>query len=802
MFNTFVVFGNSDPAKKMKILKTTRVEIPPSIDGKLGESVWQQSEKASNFVMFTPEDGTPEREAQLSVVYVLYDDEALYVGARLYDDNPDEIPKELGDRDDYFDRNTDFFAVNINPYNDGQQNFNFIVTAAGVQGDDKWILGAPGPDITWNAVWDSSVAIDEEGWTVEIKIPYSELRFPDGEKQVWGLNFFRMKKKHGEFYSWSYVDRAVGEWLQHNGELHGIQDIEPPTRLSFMPYISGYVDDSEGESNFSYSLGMDLKYGINESFTLDMTLIPDFGQTTFDELVLNLGPFEVRYDENRQFFTEGTELFGKGNLFYSRRIGGIPSKYYNVENDTDPDAKEVLSNPSKTPLLNATKVSGRTKGGLGIGVFNAVTNKTVAKIKDLESGETKKVVTEPIANYNVFVLDKRFNSNSSVSLVNTNVTRSGEFRDANVTGLLFDLANKANSYKIFGEGKYSHIVPEPDSIKGGFQSSLGFAKTKGKFRFNHVTRLTDENYDITDLGFMTYRNIWEIDTEFSYEIFEPVKNFNNYRFSLGVHHDRQFAPDHFIKLEMLLRVNAQTRGFFSFGGGIWTSVLDKYDFYEPRVKGRYLLIPPAYNIYGWIETDGRKKFAIGSFMGGGQNRFWDKSWFFFGVSPRFRFNDKLSLEMEIFRETAKNDVGWVNELDNSDIIMGIRDKRNLTVSLGGTFTFNNKMSMSLKFRHYWDNLKYNDFKKLTDNGGLSDIDYDENHDTTFNSWNVDLSYSWWFAPGSQVSVLYRNSLLSSLDMSGFSYFENFENMFHDHPQNVLSVKLVYYLDYNSIKNIF
>ena len=792
-------FSSVSAQTDKKILSAVHVDVPPTIDGDLSETIWQQATPASNFLMLNPGDGTPERSNQRTLVYILYDNTAIYVGARLYDDEPDKISKELGQRDEG-NKNTDLFLFSINPYNDGQQVFNFAVTAAGVQQDAKYSQGDE--DSNWNAVWESKVKIDGEGWVVEMKIPYSELRFPEKEEQVWGLNILRVIKRNNEEYTWNYIDKKVGEFTQHYGELKGINNIQPPVRLSFMPYVSGIVENYDTHTNFNYNGGMDLKYGINESFTLDMTLIPDFSQAAYDEEILNLGPFEVRYNENRQFFTEGTELFSKGGLFYSRRIGGTPSDYYDVESIPYIDTtKTIVSNPSKTPMINATKISGRTKGGLGIGVFNAITNKTVAKVKDIENGEITEIETEPLANYNVIVLDQRFNGNSSVTLINTNVTRSGEFRDANVTGGLFDLSNKSNSYRVFGESKVSQVFPVPDSSKFGSQSTIGFEKTKGKFRFENTTRLTTENYDNTDLGYMRYSNIWEIDSEISYQIFEPVGAFNSYKFSFGVYHDRQFKPDHFIKVDLNISVRATTREFLSFGAYYEITPMGKYDFYEPRSEGRYLKEPLNMESGTWFSTDFRKKLALEVFVGYKYVTDWNKNRYLINFSPRYRVNDKLVVNLGVKKLIAINDVGWVDNV-GGEIIMGIRDVNNLTSSLSSSFTFNNKMSMSLSFRHYWADIEYVDYKKLVIDGSLEDVTYTEDHDITFNSWNLDLSYSWWFAPGSELSILYRNSLLSSFSGSGLGYFDNIQNMFENPQQNMLSVKLSYYIDYNSIKRVF
>ena len=220
--------------------------------------------------------------------------------------------------------------------------------------------------------------------------------------------------------------------------LEGIENIETPTRLFLIPYASYYLNSLPNEKGQgALKGGMDLKYGLTDAFTLDAVLIPDFGQTKFDNKILNLGPFEQVFNENRPFFTEGTDLFNKAGLFYSRRIGGAPSTYPDLSEN-----EEVTEYPSSVKLLNALKVSGRTKGGLGVGVLNAVTEKTDVTVQNTLTNESRSVTVEPIANYNITVLDQRFNQNSSISLVNTNVTRDGEFRDANVSALAFDLNTK------------------------------------------------------------------------------------------------------------------------------------------------------------------------------------------------------------------------------------------------------------------------------------------------------------------------------------------------------------------------
>jgi hypothetical protein len=204
--------------------------------------------------------------------------------------------------------------------------------------------------------------------------------------------------------------------------------------------------------------GMDVKYGLNESFTIDGTLIPDFGQVVSDNVVNNLTPYEVKFKENRQFFTEGTELFNKAGLFYSRRVGANPSKYYQVKRFVENNpAWEIIKNPTLTQLYNATKFSGRTKQKLGIGVFNAITAPMRATIHNQASGIDSTINTEILTNYNIIVLDQAFSGRSSLTFTNTNVMRNGIGRDANVSALDFALYDKKNSYALKGKWRYSKI---------------------------------------------------------------------------------------------------------------------------------------------------------------------------------------------------------------------------------------------------------------------------------------------------------------------------------------------------------
>jgi len=324
-------------AQEKKTLNIEKTNIAPKIDGVLDDEVWKNVEIATDFVQYDPGMGIPAKEHQKTEVRMAYDDQAIYISAYLHD-KPEDIFKVFSPRDDF--GQADYFGVTFNPNNDSQNDIKFYVMSSGTQAD---IIGGsggrrgggPGPrgDRGWNAVWDSAVKHVDDGWIVEMKIPYAALRFANQEEPVWGIQFYRKFRKEGLDYSWSPIDRTVGEQGIYDGLLKGLKNITPPTRLMFYPFASyTAVSQKNTETVSTIGFGMDVKYGITESFTLDVTLIPDFSQAAFDKVELNLGPFEQRFDEQRQFFKEGVNLFSKGDLFYSRRVGSSPVERGDVYN--------------------------------------------------------------------------------------------------------------------------------------------------------------------------------------------------------------------------------------------------------------------------------------------------------------------------------------------------------------------------------------------------------------------------------------------------------------------------------------
>jgi hypothetical protein len=326
-----------------KSIQAVKTEQAPKIDGNLDDGAWSAAPVLTDFIQNYPTYGMPG--SQKTEIRVLYDNTAIYVGAYMYDD-PSLIRKQITARDAEQQTDVDYFSIFLDTYNDNQNGFQFLVTTANVQTDARLSPNFTGEfgnygDKTWDAVWESKVSIKQDGWVAELKIPYISLRFAKKDLQDWGLQLLRFIRRTNETNFWNAVDPQVNGFVNQFGNMTGLKNIQPPLRLSFSPYVTtGYRSSPFANTYLNEWLrngGMDLKYGLNESFTLDATLIPDFGQVISDNVVNNLTPYEVQFQENRQFFTEGTELFNKAGLFYSRRVGATPEGYYGIRDLVESD---------------------------------------------------------------------------------------------------------------------------------------------------------------------------------------------------------------------------------------------------------------------------------------------------------------------------------------------------------------------------------------------------------------------------------------------------------------------------------
>lgn len=781
-----------------KEIRAIRVTKKPVIDGNLDDAIWKGVPVATDFIQNEPNNGSPSNYK--TEVKFVYTDDALIVGVMMYDSDSKNIFSELSKRDEM--KNTDFLLLLIDPFNNGLDAFEFAVTPAGVQWDAKVVNNRE--DSSWDGVWNSATEINGVGWSAELEIPYSALRFPKKDVQLWGVNIIRNVQKVREKVTWNFVDKEEDGWINQSGVLKGIKDVNPPVRLSFTPYFSTYLDKSSDESKWenNYRGGMDLKYGINESYTLDMMLIPDFGQVQSDDEVLNLSPYETKFDEKRQFFTEAKELFNRGDIFYSRRIGGRPMNKSAAWDDVG-DHETVSENPIESKIINATKVSGRNAKGLGIGVLNAMTKNTYATITDTISGNSRKFKTQPFSNYNMLVVDKSLKNESYVSLFNTNRYVPEIDYMANVAGTEFVLKNAKRSHRLKAKGIISKRMIDDDSDQNGHYHEVSFGKISGKFNWNFYHRMISDDYNPNDMGFLFRNNQINNNLNFFYANHEPKGNLLTRSASIRFHHETRYEPKRFARFTIFYNTRLKFKDHTVIGAYGNFRPLHQYDYNEPRVEGMKLRKGSSAFIGGWVSSDYRKAFAIDIRGDFGKRLSTDNlKTFSLEIEPRYRFSDRFTMNYKLEWDRQLNEQAYASSEENNGlttVYIGERNTSYLENRLNANFIFNKKSSLSFRARHYWAKAEYESFYTLKGNGRLAESNYDENHDINFNSFNIDMVYSWRFAPGSELAVVWKNSIFDSGDQVAHRFVNNLKETFDATQFNSLSLKVIYYIDYMSLK---
>jgi len=391
-------------------IQAVRISEPLHIDGRLDESLYQGT-SYSDFIQYEPYNGA--KAGQKTDMWIAYDDEAIYVGARMWDTRPDSVVGRIGRRDAYL--NADIFEVIIDSYHDKRTGFSFQINPAGSMRDEVY-LNDTWTDDSWDGIWEGKTTIDDLGWTAELRIPLSQLRFTDKEEYVWGILPTRYIQRTGEWDYYVYHPLNESGAMSRTADLTQIRNIHPPKRREYMPYVTASASNLptrkdnaflEGRDS-DFGMGADIKLGIGANLTVDATINPDFGQVEADPSSINLSDHETYYDEKRPFFLEGRSIFNFGNggptnnfgvnfsephFFYSRRIGRPPQGYVSsVSSDS-------LDHPSATRILGAAKISGKLGNSWSVGGLSALTSREYAHY--YENGQILDQQVEPYTSYNL-----------------------------------------------------------------------------------------------------------------------------------------------------------------------------------------------------------------------------------------------------------------------------------------------------------------------------------------------------------------------------------------------------------------
>ena len=570
-FQQIIPNPRNTSSKKIIAVKTND-EI--SIDGILSEEAWQRP-GFTELYQQDPDQG--EYPSQKSEVWVAYDDEAIYFAAMFHDSSPDSIMARLVRRDFVWGDPSDGVVLYLDSFRDKRNGYFFYVSAAGTLADGVLENDSKFTDISWDAVWEGVPHIDSNGWSVEMKIPYSQLRFKEGDSQVWGINVERFISRRVETDMIAYTPRNESGFASRFPELVGVEGISPSQRFELLPYVTGKTSNVGNNPNdpfnagqqFLLGAGLDLKAGLGNSLTLDGTINPDFGQVEVDPAIVNLTDVEYTFQERRPFFTEGIGIFrfGRGgsnnnvsfdwsepNIFYSRRIGRAPQGGL--------PGYDYADVPNGTHILAAGKISGRIAKDWKIGMVHAVTQREHAEI--YADGNHSRVEMEPLSYYCVLRAQRDFDAGQKgIGLLSTFTNRffndlslqnsinkdalvvaadGWTFLDSERTYVLTGwtgvsrvtgnqnqmISLQRSSRHYFQRPDANHInVDNSATSLTGYGGRLTLNKNRGRFTFNTAVALMSPKFELNDLGFGSYSD--KINTHFfaSYRWNEPTDFYQN-----------------------------------------------------------------------------------------------------------------------------------------------------------------------------------------------------------------------------------------------------------------------------------
>lgn len=666
-------------ARAVRSMKAFRTTSSVTIDGKLDDAAWQIASPQGDFTQSYPNVGAVPTEK--TEVRVLYDNDALYVGVRMFDSHPDSIAAQLARRD-ASGIYSDWLHLVIDSYHDRRSGFRFSVNPKGVQKD---VLHSDdrNEDANWDAVWEASTTVDSLGWTVEYRIPFSQLRFGNaakGVERLWGIQVQRDIARKSERDSWSPWKSADPGYISFMGDLTGIVDIPTPQRLEVMPYVSATLARSPGDlsnpfyktNDFKPSVGADLKYGLPGGLTLTATANPDFGQVEVDPAVVNLSAYESFFPEKRPFFVEGANIFNLGRIrggpsygsqqiFYSRRIGRPPQRSPGGDFSDTPDASTILG---------AAKVTGKA-GAWTVGILDAVTAEEKARIVD-GSGVRSSTPVEPATNYFVSRIRRDFNEgNTIISGGGTSVVRDlGDpvFKDllrssANVGAIDFEHQWHNHIWALTGAAAYSSIAGSEAVITSAQRSSaryyqrpdadylsldpkktrldgnsLAFGLNKGgAWQISATAKQVSPGYEVNDLGFMGRVDYRNLGVSTSYLNTTPGKIFRDFNYGIGTNHAFNFGGDRIWTSVFNFASVTFKKNLWYMGGG------SEYDpgAYDDRLTrgGPVGKQPTQYGGYFYGGTDARKPVSY----------YWNFSYY---ADPAGGYSKQINPEIDLRPSTS------------------------------------------------------------------------------------------------------------------------------------------------------
>jgi hypothetical protein len=754
--------GQSDTAVKLLTsVNAIKTAEHITIDGILDETVWQGNPSVDLFIQREPVEGI--EPSQKTAVYIAYDDDALYIAARMYDTHPDSIIARLTRRDNYIA--SDYFIFGLDSYHDKRSGFFFQINAAGTLSDgilynDDW------SDNSWDAVWEGKARIDDKGWTAEIRIPFSQIGFKNSENQVWGINIKRFIARNNEEDYIIKLPKNEGSGVSRFIDLTGLNGIKPSGKIELLPYVTGkaeYLQHSTGDpfntgSKYTPDIGADLKMGIGTNLTLNATLNPDFGQVEIDPAVINLSDVETYYSEKRPFFVQGSSIFDFGNggarnywgfnwpgpsLFYSRRIGRNPQ-------GSVPDNSDYSSMPSGTHIIGAAKLTGKVGDNWNIGTIQAVTRREYGQYE--LNGIKSELEVEPLTYYGITRLQKEINNGrQGIGMIATytardyndqllsNITNNSSFTggidgwtslDTSKTWVLtgstsMSYIHGSTQRLIELQENSQHYFQRPDAVSMHVDSSktslvgmvgrFYLVKQQGNSFFNSAFGFITPGFDCNDLGFLSRADVinmhigggydWTKPTDYFHYLEVGIALFRNYDFDLNKTNDGVYQFGTY-----------QLPNYYTIN---WALAYNPWDVNNTRTRGGPLTLnPPGWQANLSLYSDDRKDIVYSLAANSYQADFDNYLEYDLSIEYRPAPNITLSIAPFISKEFQRSfyigtfaDNYAVNTFGNR-YVFGELDQRTLGAAIRLNWTFTPNLTLQLYVQPLISSGKYTSIKEL------------------------------------------------------------------------------------------
>jgi hypothetical protein len=844
-----VALSDTTPTHKQSI-SIIRIHESIRVDGILSEAAWQRP-GFTGLIQQDPDEYQPS--SQRNEIWFAYDNEAIYFAAKYYDNNPDSIMARLVRRDFIWGDPSDGCVLYFDPYNDDRNGYFFYVSAAGTLADGIIMNDAKQPnDLTWDAVWEGVPHLDTYGWSIEMKIPYSQLRFKEGTSQVWGVNAERYISRRNETDMIAFTPRNESGFTSRFPHLVGFDGITPPSRFEALPYVTGRTErvgnDSQDPFNrterYLPGAGLDLKTGLGSSLTLNGTINPDFCQVEVDPANLNLTDIETLYEEKRPFFTEGVGIFrfGQGgsnnivafnwtdpNIFYSRRIGRPPQRPID---GNDPASKYYVDIPTSTRILGAGKISGGIGNDWKVGTILALTNRERADINNNQ--QRSKIEIEPLTYYGVFRAQRDFNtgmqgfgilSTYTGRIYDDKVLQDYTNSDALVgaidgwtfldnektyvfSGWLAGSRVAGNQNRMTALQKSSgHYFQRPDvsyiNVDTTLTSMIGYSgrfmvnKNRGRWTFNTALGFISPKFEVNDLGSSAYSDIINTHLFTSYQWNVPTQYYQYTGVNAAAYASYDFGGN---KVFEGYRLGAYLTLPIYYGGNMnFTYYPESYN--ARLTRGGPLTLSPIsrqFNIN--LFTDNRLWWVLnfnGSVKTGDASvvrtvyvyvELKATTTLTLSVGPTY--TEEIN-SAQYYRTVS--DQAAVETFGNRYIFAHL-NRSTLATDIRADWIISPKLSFQVYIQPYITSGKYTDYKYLAKPKTFEFIpySYSGNRDFDYISFQGNAVLRWEYLPGSTIYLVWTQSRTNDQYVGDFQFGNSLDRMFEIRPDNILMLKLSYW----------